>query len=444
MAVTLEILIIAFLILVNGLFSMAEFALISARRVRLQQMAERGEKGSDLALKLSEDPNTFLSTIQIGITLISILAGAFGGAAIAGEISGLFKGLPYVSEYHEALAFILVVLIITYFTLVIGELVPKRIGLAYPERIASFAARPIQIASRIASPFNRLSSISTDAVLWAMGSHAPRESSVTEEDITILLEEGTQAGVFNEAEQELVQSVFRFGDREVITLMAPRPDVVYLDLEDSFEENNAKIRATGHTRYPVCRGGLDSIFGVISVRDLWSQMTSGLEPDMESIVQEALVIPEHITALRLLELFRTATTPLAVIMDEYGSVAGIITLHDLLEAIVGDLSTVDQPDEEPAIVEREDGSWFVDGMLPSEELRELLGFQVLPGANEGFYRTAAGFVMAELGRIPIAGDYFTLNGFRFEVADMDKRRIDKILISRVHPQQQQNNISEVF
>ncbi len=277
-----------------------------------------------------------------------------------------------------------------------------------------------------------------------MGSHAPRESSVTEEDITILLEEGTQAGVFNEAEQELVQSVFRFGDREVITLMAPRPDVVYLDLEDSFEENNAKIRATGHTRYPVCRGGLDSIFGVISVRDLWTQMTPGLEPDMESIVQEALVIPEHITALRLLDLFRTATTPLAVIMDEYGSVAGIITLHDLLEAIVGDLSTVDQPDEEPAIVQRDDGSWFVDGMLPAEELRDLLGFEDLPGENEGFYRTAAGFVMAELGRIPIAGDHFTLNGFRFEVADMDKRRIDKILINRVHPQQQHINNTENF
>ena len=279
--------------------------------------------------------------------------------------------------------------------------------------------------------------MSTDGVLWAFGSHGPKESPVTEEDIAILLEEGTQAGVFNEAEQELVQSAFRFGDRDVITLMVPRPDVVFLDLANSFDENKEKIRATGHTRYPVCRDGLDSIYGVISVRDLWAQMSIGEKPDLESLVHEALIIPEHITALRLLDLFRTATTPLAVIMDEYGSVAGIITLHDLLEAIVGDLSTVDQADEEPSIIEREDGSWFVDGMIPAEELRQFLSLESLPGEAEGYYRTAAGFVMNELGRIPISGEYFILEGFRFEVVDMDKRRIDKILISRIQSHQEQ-------
>jgi putative hemolysin len=435
MAFTFEIGIIILLVLVNGLFSMAEFALISARRVRLLQMAEQGEKGADRALKLFEDPNTFLSTIQIGITLIGILAGAFGGASIARELDGYFIALPFMGEYHETISLLIVVLIITFFTLVFGELVPKRIGLAYPERVASLSARPIQIASRIASPLNRLASMSTDAVLWIMGSRVYGETTVTEEDIATLLEEGTQAGVFDEAEQELVQSIFKFGDREVNTLMVPRPDVIYLDLEDSFEENKGKMHTTGHTRYPVCRGDMDTIFGVVSVRDLWSQVASGKEPDLESIVQEALIIPEHISAMRLLELFRTATTPLAVIMDEYGSVAGIITLHDLMEAIVGDLSTVDQPDDEPAIIQRDDGSWFVDGMLPAEELSSLLALETLPGAKEGYFRTAAGFVMTELGRIPLTGDYVILDGFRFEVTDMDNRRIEKILISKINKNQ---------
>ena len=430
MAVIIEIAIIAFLILLNGFFSMAEFALVSARRVRLQQMAEKGEKGSVLALTLAEDPNTFLSTIQIGITLIGILAGAFGGAAIAGQIAWIFTDIPYLGIYSGSVSLLVVVLIITFFTLVFGELVPKRVGLAYPEKIASFVAHPIHIIAKILAPLNQLASKSTDTVLWFFGSNKVQEPPITEEDITNLLEEGTQAGVFDEAEQELVESAFRFGDREVISLMAPRPDVVFLDLNDSFEENKEKILATGHTRYPVCRGGLDSVIGVISVRELWSQTASGNQPDLSLLVQEALVIPEHITAIRLLELFRTATTPLAIIMDEYGSVAGIITLHDLLEAIVGDLSTVDEPDEEPAIIQREDGSWFIDGMLPAEDLRNLLDISSLPGEDEGYYRTVAGFIMNELGRIPITGDHVILGDFRLEVADMDNRRIDKVLVSR--------------
>jgi putative hemolysin len=431
MAITIEIIIIILLIILNGLFSMAEFALISARKIRLQQMLDRGEKGADIALSLSEDPNTFLSTIQIGITLVGILAGAFGGAAIAKELEGTFTVIPEFAPYAGIISLFVVVLIITYFTLVFGEIIPKRIGLVYPEQISVKVAGSIIIISKVFGPINKLASLTTDAVLWFFNSRAPQDPVVTEEDITSLLEEGTQAGVFDEAEQELVQSAFRFGDREVTTLMAPRPDVVYLDLEDSFEENKIKILASGHTRYPVCRGGLDSVIGVVSIRDLWSQMAAGEEPDLTILIQEALVIPEHITALRLLELFRTAITPLAVIMDEYGSVAGIITLHDLLEAIVGDLSTVDEPDEEPGIIKREDGSWFIDGMLSAEELRLLLDLESLPGEKEGVYRTAAGFVMAELGKIPIPGDHFVMEGIRFEVADMDKRRIDKIIVSKI-------------
>lgn len=412
---------------------MAEFALVSARRARLTQMAEKGENGPRAALELMDDPNTFLSTIQIGITLVGILAGAFGGAAIAGGISGFFTEIPLVGSYSGLISLLTVVAAITFLTLVFGELVPKRIGLIYPERIASLVSRPVRITSRVLSPLNRLASRSTDAVLWFFGSDRTGSPQVTEEDITALLEEGAQAGVFDEAEQELVQSAFRFGDREVVTLMVPRPDVVYLDLDHSFEENNAKILATGHTRYPVCRGDLDQVLGVISVRDLWALTASGADPDLDSLVREALVIPEHITAIRLLELFRTARTPLAVIMDEYGSVAGIITLHDLMEAIVGDLSTVDEPAEEPSIVTREDGSWFVDGMVSTEELRNLLQIDQLPGEEEGFFHTSAGFLISELGRIPTTGDRITLGDFRLEVADMDNRRVDKILVTRVHP-----------
>lgn len=432
MSVLLEIILICILIILNGFFSMAEFALVSSRRVRLSQLVDKGIRGADRALALSEDPNTFLSTIQIGITLIGILAGAFGGAAIAGKLAPVFSEIPYLGEYSDIVSLLMVVLVITFFTLVFGELVPKRVGLAYPESIASHVARPIQVIATIVAPLNQLASKSTDAVLWFLGSYKPSDQPVTEEDITTLLEEGTQAGVFDEAEQELVESVFRFGDREVISLMVPRPDVIFLDLEDSFEDNRAKILSTGHTRYPVCRGGLDSVLGVISVRDLYAQIVSGNQPDLTCLLQETLVIPEHITAIKLLELFRTATTPLAVIMDEYGTVAGIITLHDLMEAIVGDLSTVDQPDEEPAIIQREDGSWFIDGKLPVEELRTLLDLNILPGEEEGYFRTAAGFIMSELGRVPATGDLIIFNNFRFEVADMDDRRIDKILVSRIN------------
>ena len=332
---------------------MAEFALVSSRKTRLQQMAERGYAGSDLALELTEDPNTFLSTIQIGITLVGILAGAFGGAAIAGELSVVIADVPYIGEYNAPISFGIVVLIITFLTIIFGELIPKRVGLAYPEQISSRVARPVKVFSLILGPANHLCSVSTDLVLWIFGHKAPQDTVVTEEDITSLLEEGTQAGVFNPAEQELVQSVFRFGDREVNTLMIPRPDVIFLDLEDSFDSNKEKILSSGHTRYPVCRGGLDLIVGVVSVRDLWSQFANGEESNLELLIREALVIPEHITALKLLEIFRTATTPLAIIMDEYGSVSGIITLHDLLEAIVGDLSTVDASETEPEIIERE-------------------------------------------------------------------------------------------
>lgn len=431
MAIILEIVIIFVLIFINGLFSMAEFAVVSARKARLAQMAERGDTGSSLALSLSEEPSTFLSTIQIGITLVGILAGAYGGAAIAKSVEPYLLDLPIIGPYSNTVSLLLVVLIITYFTLVLGELVPKRMGLAYPERIAVLVAGPIMLFSRLIAPLNMISAWSTNAILKVLGTDNSPDQAVTEEDITSLLEEGTQAGIFDEAEQELVHSVFRFGDREVTTLMAPRPDVVFLDLDDTFEENSVKILSSGHTRFPVCRGGLDSVIGVISIRDLWSQGASGQRADLESIVQEALVIPEHITALRMLDLFKSATSPLAIIMDEYGSVAGIVTLHDILEAIVGDLSTVDEPDEEPDIIQREDGSWFIDGMLPAEELRNLLGIDVLPGEKEGVFRTAAGFVMAELGKIPQSGDHFTLLGFRFEVADMDNRRIDKILVSPV-------------
>jgi len=436
MAVVIEIFIIIILIILNGFFSMAEFALVSARRVRLSSLAEKGVRGADRALALSEDPNTFLSTIQIGITLIGILAGAFGGAAIAGQISPYFSTIPYIGVYSGAISLLCIVLIITFLTLVFGELVPKRVGLAYPERISAAVAHPIMVIATLLAPLNHLASRSTEAILWLLGSRNLHEPPVTEEDITTLLEEGTQAGVFDEAEQELVESVFRFGDREVVSLMIPRPDIVYLDLEDSLDENQNKILTTRHTRYPVCKGTLDSIMGVISVRDLYAQTGSGNRPDIEEIIQEAMVIPEHITAIRLLELFRTAKTPMAVVMDEYGTVAGIITLHDLMEAIVGDLSTVDQEVEEPAIVKREDGSWFIDGRLPAEELRELLTVPALPGEEEGHFRTAAGFLISELGRVPSTGDVVIFDNFRLEVADMDDRRIDKILVSTVADQKQ--------
>ncbi len=417
--------VIGLLILVQGLFSMAEFAIVSARRHRLQTLAEHGDARAGAALELAAEPNRFLSTVQIGITVIGVISGAYGGAVFAAGLAVCVAQVPALAPYASTIAFAAVVLVITYLTLVIGEITPKRIALANPEPIAVRVARPMQILSVIAAPAVILLSVSTDLVLRLVGAKDREESPVTEEEVRMMLEEGTSAGVFDEEEQELVDRVFRLSDRRVASLMTPRHEIVGVDLEDPLEENLVRMRESGHSYFPVYRGSIDRVEGMVSVRTLWAQTPAGGRPDLEAALFEPLYLPESLPALKVMEQFREAATHVALVTDEYGSIEGLLTLHDLLESIVGALPDVRS--EEPEAVERPDGSWLVDGLMPVEEFRDRFELPPLPDEERGYYQTVGGFVMMHLERTPVTGDRFEWGGNDFEVLDMDGNRVDKVL-----------------
>lgn len=438
MPVAASILIIILLILANGFFSMTEFALISARKARLQKRAAGGDAGAAVALELAEDPTQFLSTIQIGITVIGILAGAFGGATVAGPLADVFAGIPLLAPYSGPLAVAIVVAAITYLTLVIGELVPKRVAMGNAERVASLVSRPTRFLSWAAAPLVRLLSASTDAVLVVLGVREPSGPEVTEEDIRILIEQATRAGIFQEAEQDMVESVFRLGDRRVSVLMTPRPDVVAIDLENPPEENWRRMVESGHVYFPVYREHLDNLLGIVSVRNLWARMIAGEPPDLSKAIEPALFVPESVLALTVLEEFKTSGARIALITDEYGSIQGLVTVHDIMEAIVGGIPSVEHPPEAMA-VRREDGSWLIDGMLPIDEFHDLFEINTLPGEDRGYYQTLGGFVMMYLERTPEAGDRFTWNDLKFEVLDMDGYRVDKVLVAPVSGGEESEN-----
>ncbi|MEN6518556.1 MAG: hemolysin family protein [Methanospirillum sp.] len=418
--------VIGLLILVQGLFSMAEFAIVSARRHRLQTLAEHGDARAGAALELAAEPNRFLSTVQIGITVIGVISGAYGGAVFAAGLAVFVAQVPALAPYASTIAFAAVVLVITYLTLVIGEITPKRIALANPEPIAVRVARPMQILSVIAAPAVILLSVSTDLVLRLVGAKDREESPVTEEEVRMMLEEGTSAGVFDEEEQELVDRVFRLSDRRVASLMTPRHEIVGVDLEDPLEENLVRMRESGHSYFPVYRGSIDRVEGMVSVRTLWAQTPAGGRPDLEAALFEPLYLPESLPALKVMEQFREAATHVALVTDEYGSIEGLLTLHDLLESIVGALPDV-RNEEEPEAVERPDGSWLIDGLMPVEEFRDRFELPPLPDEERGYYQTVGGFVMMHLERTPVTGDRFEWGGNDFEVVDMDGNRVDKVL-----------------
>jgi putative hemolysin len=426
-SLALDLVIVLLIILINGLFAMAEFALVSARRSLLRERAEAGDAGARAALELADDPNRFLSTVQIGITLIGILAGAFGGTRIAAYIMPFLAAAPWLAPYAEALSIAIVVLAITFLTMVIGELVPKRIGLYRPVEVSTILSRPMRLLSRIAAPAVWLVSGTTDLILRILGIPPATRPAVTEEEIRSMLEEGRRAGILEAAEQDMMEAVFRFGDRRVETLMTPRPEIVALDLDAPPEENWRKIVTGAHTWYPVYRSSLDTIAGVITVRDLVSQVLAGQTPDLVPILREAIYIPEGKPALTVLDLLRTSRSHIAFVTDEYGTVAGILTFHDLVEAIIGSIPSWDHG-REPAIVSREDGSFLVEGLLPVEDLKERFGFGPLPDEGEGYYRTLAGFMVFSLGHIPEPGEHVMWDGYRFEVVDMDGKRVDKVLL----------------
>ncbi len=423
----LELGVILLLIIINGIFVMSEIALVSSRKALLKQLANDGDKGSRTALELAGTPNRFLSTAQVGITFISILTGAFGGATIASEMEDKLNSIPALTPYSHIAGIVLVVMGISYVSLVLGELVPKRLGMSSPEKVASAIASPFNMLSVLLSPVVQILSISTDVILKIIRIKPSAELPVTEEEIKLLIDEGTRAGVFEETEQDIVERVFRLSDRRAASLMIPRADIHWLDIEDSAAEITHKVSDSDYPLFPVCRGGLDDILGVVRARDMLSCSLRDQHVDLRDSLMPPQFIPESMPALKILELFKQSGVHVALVIDEYGSIQGLVTLKDILEAIVGDMPYINRPTE-PQATKREDGSWLVDGMLPIDEFKELFNLKRLPEEDSGYYQTLGGFVMMHLGRIPSAGDRFVWNGLRFEVVDMDDNRIDKLII----------------
>ncbi|MGO1076710.1 hemolysin family protein [Inquilinus sp. CA228] len=422
-----ELVIVVLLILINAFFAMSELALVSARRARLQGMAEQGHRGARAALALAADPNRLLSTVQVGITLVGIFAGAFGGATLSVPVREWLEPLPVVGPWADGLSFALVVVAITYFSLIIGELVPKRIALNHAEGIAARVARPMQTVAAVGAPIVWLLQRSTELVLRLLGVSAVPAQTVTEEELKTLIAEGTEAGVFVEAEREMIDGVLRLADRSVRSIMTPRHEMVWIDLEDSPDEIRKTIAEAGCSRFPVARGELDELEGVIQTKDLLDRMLQGGPFDVAETMRPPLVVPDGTPALKLLQTFRSSAIHLAVVVDEYGSVEGLVTPTDILSAIAGEVGDLTIDTAGYSIVRRDDGSWLVDAMTPIDEVERLLRLRGLR-SEDGDYQTLAGFVLWHLGHLPKVAESFVENGVRYEVIDLDGNRIDKVLV----------------
>jgi putative hemolysin len=428
-AMTLEIIIVLLLILVNAILAMAELAIVSSRRARLKHAADQGDKGAKAALALAQSPSRLFATAQAGITMIGVLAGAFGGATISEGVEAWLLGIPWIAPYAAPVAIGGVVVAITVLTLVLGELVPKRLALIRPEQIACWLSRPMTLLSQIAAPAVYLLSLTTELILKVIPLPHSSEPAVTDEEIKLLMQQGTESGHFQPGEKNIVDMALRLGDRRISAMMTPRTQVEWLDLGDPIEETKRKISESHYSRFPVAEGGRRNFIGVVEAKDLLGSILDGKPLDLRAATKPALYIPETAPALKALEIFRETGKPVALIVDEYGDFQGLVTLEDVLEALVGELQAPDQEDE-PSVTEREDGSWLVDGLLAIDELKDRIKLGPLPDEDEATYQTVAGLVMAELRRIPKAGDKFQVAGFEFEVVDMDGRRVDKLLVTR--------------
>jgi len=424
----LEIIIILVLITLNGFLALSEIAIITSRKIKLQKMLQSGNKNAAVAIELAESPNQFLSTIQIGITLIGILAGAFGGATIALSISKNVENVAFLKPYSDVIGFLIVVLIVTYLSLIIGELVPKRIALNNPEGIAVKIANPMKLLSKITSPLVLFLSLSMDLVLKILRIKEYDDKDLSEEEIKLLIEEGTQTGEFEKAEEDIIKRVFRLDDRRVSSLMTPKTGIIWLDIEESAEIIKSKIIESKRAMFPVGKNKLDDFLGVIQLKDLFGiNIENG--KTLKKYIKDPIIVPDSSDALDVLELFKESkeNVHMAIVVDEYGSIKGLITLNDILEAIVGEIPAIDEPDE-PKAVQRSDGSWLVDGNLQIEEFKDILGVEILPDEENGVYHTLGGFILTYWGRIPTTGDSFHYGDLTFEVVDMDGHHIDKVLI----------------
>ena len=427
----MEILLLAALIVLNGVFAMSEIALVIARRVRLAHMAEEGSTSAAAAMKLHDEPTHFLSTVQVGITSIAILSGIVGEAALAGPLALWLQSFGMETEASRIASTALVVVIITYVTIVVGELVPKRIAQLDPERIACRVARPMQLLAQLAQPFVHLLSLSTDGLLRLLRMRPPNRQDIIEEEIHALLQEGSESGAIEQQEREMVRNVFRLDERPVESLMTPRADIIYLDTTLPLDENLRRMAESEHSRFPICHDGLDKVLGILSAKQLLDAMLAGAPPSLTKSLQPAVFMPERLSGLDLLEQFRASNTQLMLVIDEYGEINGLVTLADVLQALTGEFRPRDL--KNAWAVRREDGSWLLDGLIPIPELMDRLGLKSVPGEDKGHYHTLSGMVMWLSGRLPQTGDVLTWENWRLEVVDLDGKRIDKILATPIAP-----------
>ncbi|PXW94938.1 putative hemolysin [Sphaerotilus hippei] len=434
----MDLAILIFLILLNGLFAMSEMALASSRKARLQVLVEGGDAGARAALALHDNPTQFLSTVQIGITSIGVLNGIVGEAAFSPPLARwLTETFSIPDTITDVTATGLVVVIITFLTIIFGELVPKRVGQMYPETVARRMALPMNWLSMAARPFVKLLSGSTQAILTLLGARDTGGRGVTEEEIAASLEEGVDAGVIEEHEHQMVRNVFRLDDRQVGSMMIPRGDIAWLDITASREEILAELAEHGHARYPVCRDGLDDVLGVVTAQHLLMQLARSSDLSLQDALQPAVFVPETLSGMELLEHFRASAVQMVFVVDEYGVVQGTITLRDVLETITGEF--LPRENGESWAVQREDGSWLMDGLIPTHELKDRLHLKQLPDEDRGRYNTLAGMVMLLLGRLPQTTDVIEWDGWRFEVVDLDGKRVDKLLVSRLHPAEENHH-----
>lgn len=415
------------MVLLNGLFSMSEIALVSSRKSRLEAAAKNGDSSAKAALHLANSPNRFLSTVQIGITLIGLLTGMYSGDNITSDFEAFIAQFEPIKQYSHTIAVGSVLVLITYLSLVLGELVPKRIGMAKPEAISKFMARPMNILSVATAPFISLLSFSSDLIIRLLNIKQS-ENSVTEEEIKSLIQEGTSGGVFEEIEQEIVHNVFQLGDRKVTSLMTTRQDIMWLDIEDTVQENKMKILESRHSVYPVCKGSVEDIVGLVYVKDLIANDLDDQLADLSAVMKEPVYLPESNRAYQALEKFKEQRVYFGIIVDEYGGLLGVVTMHDIMDALVGDIS--DDQEEDTEIRKRDDGSFMVDAQMPFDSFLQYfeVNLQETERREYAAFNTLGGFVLHTLENIPKEGETFSWKGFDFEVIDMDRSRIDKILV----------------
>ncbi|HEX2961648.1 MAG TPA: hemolysin family protein [Ignavibacteriales bacterium] len=425
--VTLELIIILILIIANGLFAMSEIAVVSSRKARLENLARKGNQKSRTALDLANSPSKFLSTVQVGVTTISVITGAVSGATLGKKLSYVLSTVPFIGKYADILGYTLVVAAITYVTLVIGELVPKRIGMNNPEKIALKVSGWMKTLSRVGTPIVALLSHSTDFVLKLLNLRPPSEPNVTEDEIRMLIRQGNKAGVIEKAEQDILESVFRLGDKRVEAVMTPRTKIVWLDINAPSEENKKIILESHFSHFPVCDENLDNLKGVISIKELYYFHVQGKQYDIHTHLREPLFIPEGTRALKLLDRFKESGKSIAIVIDEYGGVEGLITITDLVEEVLGELSMQDHA--EPYAKRRDDGSWLVDGMIPVDEFKRVFKLETLPGEETEDFQTIGGFILLKMEKIPKEGEKLESAGLNFEILDMDGNRIDKVLVT---------------